>query len=328
MKKALSILCIYMPFIVHSQFIIRSVTPENLPNLTPGYSQVSSINQQSLSFTYTLQPDPPQPIDGDTTTEDNGPLKYGEVIPVNYSLVNGNYTQTSEGKVWTLSIKVLGGCKNIGLTFEYVNLSSNAELYIYNESRTVLRGPVKAENFRQPGLLTTGASKDSIIYIYLIERNNFSSFQSSLIITKLIAGFLDISDLTDTRIASMMGTQCMLHVQCFPDKMLYAHAVARIETGGWLGTGTLINNEGNNARPFFLTAFHVVDLNNDNQITANEIEALRTANFVFQFWRNACNSNDINVGIEFAGATLRATRPTHGGSDMALVELNDRRALV
>lgn len=307
-----------MPFIIKAQIFERFTTPQGLPNLIPGYSQVSTINQQSLSFTYTLPPPPPTPIDGDTTTEVNWKLKYGKVIPVSFSLANGNYTQTSEGKVWTLSIKVLGGAKNIGLTFDPITLVSNAELYVYNESKTILMGPVKSESFSQPGVITTAACKDSTITIYVIEKNS-SVFQSSFSISKLIAGFLDMNNLNNARVA--WNTSCMEHVQCFSDKMPYAYAVTRIEVGGFQGTGTLINNETNNTRPYLLTAFHLIDLNNDNQISTDEINALRTALFRFQFWRTICHQDNINIGISFTGAILRAARPTKGASDMVLLEL-------
>ena len=317
MKKVLTALLVFISFLGYSQVTKRFTTPQDLPNLIPGYSQVSSINMETLSFSYTLQPPPPDPIDGDTTTEDNGPLKYGEVVPVNFLLANGNFTQTTEGKVWTLSIKVLGS-KNIALTFDSVTLDSSAELYLYNESKTILMGPVKAENLSQPDIFTTGECRDSIITVYVIERNNFSSFQSNFIITSLVAGFLDIDNLSEARIS---GSQCMEHVQCFPDKMPYAHAVARIEVGGYAGTGTLINNEDISARPYFLTSFHLIDKDNNNELSASEIAAANAAVFVFQFWRNACNSNDINGGITFSRAILRATRPTHGASDMVLLEI-------
>src|SRR5438477_9188684 len=116
--KKVSVMCLsFISLMANSQITENATTPQNLPNLIPGYNEVNTINQQSLSFTYTSPPTPPTPVDGDTTTEGNGPLKYGQVIPVSFSLTNGNYTQTSSGKVWALSIKVFGGAKNTGLTF-------------------------------------------------------------------------------------------------------------------------------------------------------------------------------------------------------------------
>ena len=321
MKNYLIILMILGSSFANSQIIETSITAQDLPNLVPGYNQVSSINQQSLNFTYDLPPAPPTPVDGDTTTEGNGPLKYGITIPTNFILANGNYTQTSSGIVWTLSIKVTGGAKNIGLTFDSLHLSPNAQLYLYNVSKTILLGPVKAQNLGQSTVLTAPACRDSILYVYIIETDS-SSFHSSFFISKLIAGFVDLDNINEQGARIAFNTSCMQHVQCF-DKMLYAHAVCRIEVGGFQGSGTLINNENNSARPFLLTAFHVIDANGDNQISTDEIENLRTAAFRFQFWRTTCSGDIINNGFYFTGAVLRATRPTHGASDMALLEVTD-----
>lgn len=200
-----------------------------------------------------------------------------------------------------------------------MHLYNNTELYAYNNSKTTLFGPVKGENLGSSTVLTIPACKDSTIYIYIIEKNS-STFHSSLFISKSIAGFLDLDNISDQGARLEINTSCMQHVLCF-DKMAYAHAVAEIEVGGLQGTGTLINNESNNARPFLLTAFHLIDFNKDNQISSDEIENLRSAAFLVQYWRTTCSGDVLNYGLFFTGAILRAARPTKGGSDMVLLEL-------
>ncbi len=101
--------------------------------------------------------------------------------------------------------------------------------------------------------------------------------------------------------------------------MPYAKAVARFSINGGQGTGTLINNEANNGRAYFLTAFHVVDRNKNGVLDASEINALSTATFRFEFWRTNCNGNNsIANGIGFSGAILRASWKY---TDMVLLEL-------
>lgn len=79
---------------------------------------------------------------------------------------------------------------------------------------------------------------------------------------------------------------------------------------------------------FFLTAFHVLDVNRNifgkpvgnGILDADEIAALATATFQFQFWRTSCNGTINNNGIQFNGAVLRAQ---YQNSDMVLLELTD-----
>ena len=156
MRKILFLSCIFVCNFLCAQITEQPTTPQALATLIPGFGQVSSISMQTMNFTYTPQTDPPTPIDGDTTTERRRAFKYGESIATNYSASNGNLTQTSEGKVWTFGIRMLGGAKNLGLTFDSLNLFTNTELYIYNESKTILMGPVKTDYIKPYSKLTTG----------------------------------------------------------------------------------------------------------------------------------------------------------------------------
>lgn len=120
---------------------------------------------------------------------------------------------------------------------------------------------------------------------------------------------------------------CMDHIQCHPDKIPLARAVARIavqnpNTGRWgTCTGTLVNNEAANGRAFLLTAFHCVDFNRNNILEANEINAYLGAIFQFFVWRTSCGGNVTNRGITFFGGNLRAA---NRATDMVLFELIDQ----
>ena len=322
--KLLLLFSISLSLNLAAQMRISITSPQDLPNLIPGYSEVTTVNTQILSFKYTLPPSDPDPVDGDTLTEHDDILKYGESLPVSYTLNHGNYTQTSQGNVWTFSIKLLGGAKNIGISFDSVNLSANAEFYVYNESKTELLGPIKRDYFEPYSRITTVPCKDSMIYVYVIERNNFSSFQSTFSIKKIIAGFIDLDGSDNARTA---GTGCMTSVQCFQDKMPVAHAVCAIYEGGHQATGTLINNESTNGRPFLLTAFHLIDINGDNQLSADELAEINGTTVLFRYWKDYCGASTYNSGIFFSGAVLRAAWKSKGGSDMALLELTNHSGI-
>ena len=147
MKRILIGLCATLLFAATNAQIIREqTTPQTIAGQIPGYSQVSSINTVNVSYTPPTLPTPPTPIDGDTTTEGNGMYDYGTVLSTNIILDNGNFTTTSAGKVWTCRISIPNAL-NIGLTFTQFNLSPSAEMYIFNDARTVLNKKIKKEHF-------------------------------------------------------------------------------------------------------------------------------------------------------------------------------------
>lgn len=205
-------------------------------------------------------------------------------------------------------------------------------MYIYNDAQTVLNYQIKKENFTNSDTVAVSSINGNAIIIYVIEPGNFGNFQSALSIGQVIAGYQpieDVGDVSDTlnNQRKVQTTYCIPDVRCYPQHMAYAHAVARFSAGnGFGGTGTLINNENNNGRAYFLTAFHVLDVNRNwlgipagnGVLDPDEIAALRNATFQFQFWRTECNSQVNTKGIEFSGARLIAS---NHASDMVLLEL-------
>lgn len=134
----LTISCIY----ADSQILRIATTPSQIPTQIPGYNEVSAINTKTFSYTPSVPVAPPTPIDDDSTTEDSKIYHYADNLPVSISIADGNITSTSIGKVWTLRISIPNAL-NIGFSFNQFNLSSTAQMYIFNEDRTVLDSAMK-----------------------------------------------------------------------------------------------------------------------------------------------------------------------------------------
>lgn len=307
-----------------AQIIREQTTPQTIGSQIPGYSKVTSINTVTVSYTPPTPVSQPTPINGDTTTEGNGVYDFGSIVPVTFSVSNGNITTTSAGKVWTLRISVPNAL-SIGLTFSQFNLSSSAEMFIYNDGKTVLNKRIKKEHFTNSDTVSISSINGNAVIVYILEPNNFGNFQSMVSINQIVGGYQEISDVGDIGSGALQQAtiNCIPHIQCYSWRMMSARAIARIEIPRdnnrvGLCTGTLINNEQNNGRAYLLTAFHCVDANSNNILDANEIQALRQARFQFQFWRTQCNGNINNDGIQFNGAILRTQ---NRGSDMVLLEL-------
>jgi V8-like Glu-specific endopeptidase len=202
-------------------------------------------------------------------------------------------------------------------------------MYVYNDAKTTLNRSIKKEHFMNSDTVSISSINGNAIILYIIEPNNFGNFQSSISVNELVGGYQKISDVGDAgdSTGQLRATiNCIPHIQCYSSKTILARAVARIQIpldNNRVAhcTGTLINNELNNGRPYFLTAFHCIDMNNDGILDNNELQALRRWMFQFRFWRAQCNGNTNNPFIQFNGAILRSQ---NRGSDMVLLELIDQ----
>jgi len=327
MKKLLLVIgLLTLMLYSEGQILKTSTSPSAIAAQIPGYSQVSTISTKTYSYTPSTPSTQPTPIDEDSTTEDDRIFDYGDILPVSISIADGNITSTSIGKVWTLRVSIPNAL-NIGFTFNQFNLSTTAEMYIFNEARTVLDSAIKKEHFTNSSVVSISSITGNSIIIYIVEPNNFGALQSSISIQKLIAGFQQISEVGETggNQLARASINCDPMVQCQQDKIPYARAVARMATQispttvGFC-SGTLINNEVNNGRAYFLTAFHCIDINKNKVIDQSEIDLLASTVFQFRFWRTQCNGTVNNAFIEFTGAILRAS--AHN-SDIVLLELTN-----
>lgn len=154
---------------------------------------------------------------------------------------DGNITSTSVGKVWTLRISV-PNAMNIGITFNQFNLSATAEMYIFNEARTVVKGKILKSYFSNTTAVTTSPMTGNSAIVYIVEPNNFGALQSIISIQKIMAGYQPIDDVGTTSgggsfqseggvIANGASLNCDPLIMCSPNKMSTARAVARFYTG-------------------------------------------------------------------------------------------------
>lgn len=189
-------------------------------------------------------------------------------------------------------------------------------MYIFDDARTVLDTAIKKADFTDYDQVGIFPIKGNSAIIFIVEPGNFGTFQSSISIKKVEAGFQEIEDVGNIGGATLMrgpSIGCDPRIMCQPSKINSARAVARLITNGYAGTGTLLNNENNDGRAFFLTAFHCIDVSggvfggSNGQIDAAEEAALLNARFQFQFWSTDCLGSVINSGLWFTGAIVRAS---------------------
>ncbi|SDE00583.1 trypsin-like peptidase domain-containing protein [Pedobacter soli] len=307
-------------FSAHAQILRVTSSPLLIKSQVPGYSELKTINTKTLAYSPKLSKAKNQPvIDGDPNTEINKIDHYADILPVSITMADGTISSTSAGKAWALRISITNAT-NLGLIFNTFKLSPKAEMYVFNDEKTELDSCIKQDNFTRSSTLAISPLKGNTVILYIIEPLSTADFQSSISINKIEAGFKDTPVATSAVTSREASTNCNPTIACSPYMMPSARAVAKIISNGYMGTGTLINNELNNGKAYFLTAFHVIDADENNVLDPSEINALANSRMIFQYWRNNCNSSVNDMGITFYGATLKAASKE---TDIVLLELSN-----
>lgn len=243
------------------------------------------------------------------------PWRFGHSIPVDLSLSNsGIWENLPNGdRLWRLKIQS-AGAQTINFIFNQYNLPYAAQLFIYNEERTDVRGAFTYKNNLPHGGLGTDLIQGETIYLELYEPASVKG-KSKLHLGSVVHGYRAMDYINTQKINIGGSGSCNNNVICplgdnWRDQI---RSVAIMISGGnAFCSGALVNNTNNDGKPYFLTANHCI---NPNQV----------GNYVirFNFDSRQCNSNSYNLNTEpnqsISGTTLRARR---AGSDFCLLELS------
>ncbi len=327
---ATSNLCLFSK----AQYITVVATPTYISTRVPAFSQVSTYNLKTISYTATIPPPPVVPIEEDSTHAIDGLEHYGDMLVTSITTADGNITTTTLGKVWTLKVTV-SNATNVGITFAPLSLSPSAEMYVFDANESILADSITRASFKDTSAVSMPPIPGNTLIIYIIEKGNTGVFKSTVHINQVIAGYQSVpvagmsadvlkegsvatNSISPFTIGGSPSVDCDPSIQCQPLKLPQGRAVGRMLNGGFLSTGTLINNELINGRSYFLVAWHAVDLNKDNTIDATELATLKTAVFSFKYWKPTCTALTTDLQSYYGGATVVAS---YRFADCAVLEL-------
>ena len=77
------------------------------------------------------------------------PFRFGKGFEVDFSLKDGKWRKTRDGRVWNLKIHSKGAY-SINLILDELHLPKGGELYLYNENRDAIYGPVTSTQNTPP----------------------------------------------------------------------------------------------------------------------------------------------------------------------------------
>lgn len=231
---------------------------------------------------------------------------------------NGSWVTSGQKKIWSLTIKSEGAL-SINLIFSYFYLSEGSEFYIYNDTRDTKFGPVLYENNSVKRKLATDIFDGPSVTLILFEPIS-SKTKSSISVSRVIHGYATYCSFDDATLECHINASCSQADGLANEK----NAIARIlvNDGQSCCSGTLINNACYNYIPYFLTAFHCIDFDEDRELDIDEIGDIDTWAFSYKYISPNCTpSSQPSSWITFSGASYRAANDE---SDFLLTEMDTK----
>jgi lysyl endopeptidase len=243
------------------------------------------------------------------------PFRFAKSFAVEYTPDNSGIWDTlSNGdRVWRLGINS-SGAYSLNVIFSEYNIPRGATLFIYNETKTIVLGAFTYKNNAPSGILATSpVAGNSIIVEYFVPVQAKS--KGKLCIGKIGHDYRGTFSERSLKKDGNFGRadSCNVDINCPAGAhwQTVKNAVCRLLIGGsTLCTGFLINNTGNDGKPYILSANHCFLNTTDPASTI----------FVFDYESPYCSGPDGMVNRSLSGSQLKATTDS---LDFALLEMYD-----
>ena len=244
----------------------------------------------------------------------NQPFKYAEKIDMKINIVDyGEWTNYNEEfNVWRLNI-VSKDAIGIKLLFDEFLLPKGSHLYIYNELKDMIIGPIGHTQNKSDSSFGHKLIKGDSIYIELFIPN-INSEILKLQISHIIHAFEDILGFDSSQV---LRNTCGLNVSCSESESYLneINSVGYLVMNQYICTGALINNTRQDLTPYFLTAYHCV-------FEETELGSHNYFTFYFRHQSLSCSSSEGNYSFSSTGSNTLAWGDL-GSSDFALLRLDN-----
>ncbi len=244
----------------------------------------------------------------------NLPFKFGKSYEVDLSIKDGIWIKSNSKAIWSLIIHSKNAL-SLNIILYELSLTEKSNLFLYDKEGTMVYGPVTSDfNFENGDFLSDIIKGEYLLLRIISPNEDVPKIKCG--IKNVVHGFRDFFPSQ-----SKSSGSCNNNIECFTDWKIESNAVARVLlTGGTsLCSGSLINNTSSTFHPYFLTAFHCVDLDVDGVLQQDEIDDVYDMAFRFDYKYTTCEGSTVASYETFNHATFRSAWYT---SDFALVELN------
>jgi hypothetical protein len=244
--------------------------------------------------------------------ENPTPLRYAVLENVDLELKEcATRTVMSDGgTIWQYRINSPAG-KSLQVIFSKYLVPDGAQLYLYNDDYSAVRGAYTGLNITEDLMFVTGDFPGDYVIIEYYEPAGVE-FEGEINIGSVGQAYIDILNPKSGNVDEdgFIGINCDEGVSLQYQK----HSVCKYTFNdgqySYLCTGSLINTVNNDGTPYFLTASHCI--NTDSE--ASTIVAY------FNYEEAACTSAIVNPLQTLSGSSLKTTG---SGSDYTLLEFTN-----
>lgn len=253
------------------------------------------------------------------------PLKVGTLIDTDLTIDNsGNWTTLPDGnKIWQLRIQAKDAIA-LMLSFKDFYIPENGKLFVYNTDKTQVIGAFTYQtNPPTKEYATEFLAGDDIILEY--EAGNDTGEQPRISIDAIGYGYNHLY-ISRTKADTGPGASgsCMVNINCEEGDAWQTEkngvCLMTLIIGQYIYycSGSLVNNTAENLKPYILSAYHCIDL--DEAVTQSD---LNKYTFYFHFERTSCENTSAAASYKtITGCKKVAGIPIDGGSDGLLLLLN------
>ncbi|KWW26690.1 MAG: Lysyl endopeptidase, partial [bacterium P3] len=247
------------------------------------------------------------------------PYRFGKAFDVSYSLEDGVWQDCEDGRIWSISFSSRKA-QSLNFVLNDFFIPNGAKLFITNKSQNVLYGPVCNKNIGKNGFFLTDIIPGDEAMFFLYEPKSEKG-KSNLTIKRIVHGYRFFSD------SEYLGNDgasapCNINVACRPSFEKESHAIGLVllSSGYELCSGSLLMTTDMSFKPYFLTAFHCIDIDNDFELSNAEISAAENWMFMFNYKKKECDGNILANSFTYNSANFKSAWYC---TDFALMEIAD-----
>jgi len=316
MRKLLfSIVIVFLFYSVTAQIIVEQIEPSSIGSTLQIYLENAPVIEMP-EFDSKWIEEEEKKVD----VRNIIPPRFGWAYKTDISITNeGKWTQKGNVSIWTLTIESKGAL-SINLIFDEFFLSVGSEFNIYNDTKTLRFGPVSPKHNKLSRKLATDIIKGSSVTLVLTEPSTLENMKSFISVKYVVHGFATFCSFGDATLNCHINASCSQANELADEK--YAVARILVNNGQSCCSGSLINNTCNDLTPYFLTAFHCVDFDEDRILDSGEEDDIETWLFSYRYISPNCTpSSEPSSWVTYSGADFKAY---NNETDFLLVKMEDQ----
>lgn len=209
-----------------------------------------------------------------------------------------------KGNIWRYKIESKNAF-SLGILFKSYQLPQGASVYIYDDTKTRVKGAFTQRNNNASNKLSIAEFSGKNLIVEYFEPDS-PEFSGELILGSVSQAYVDLQSIAATRI----GINCTQGQNWQKEKTAICLMTFSDSGYTYFCTGSLVNNVKEDETPYFLTANHCI---------SNASEASTVVTY-FNYENSTCSSSDASDMQTLSGATFKSGSSY---SDFSLLLLNE-----